>query len=58
MALSCGARLGPYEILAANGTGGTGKVHKACLDPTQDPHRNQPRFRAVLIRYRSEDPSQ
>ena len=29
MALSAGARLGPYEIISAIGTGGMGEVYKA-----------------------------
>jgi len=32
MALSVGARLGPYEILSAIGAGGMGAVYRA-LDP-------------------------
>jgi hypothetical protein len=58
MALSCGARLGPYEILPAIGAGETAKLYKTRLHPTWNPIRNHPRFKAALIRYGSEGPSQ
>jgi hypothetical protein len=54
MTLSCGARFGPYEILPAIGAGATGKVYKARLDPTWDPIRIHPRFKALPVTYGSE----